>query len=85
MTLEQAAALSGMSVANISALERGAQGITDRVLYSLAKAYRCSPQDLLHEPGQAKSILSIWDKAKPSDRAKLLEIAKAFVGADEKR
>lgn len=84
MTLEKAAGLSGLSVANISAFERGVQGITDRTLYGLAKAYRCNPQDILHPPGPAKGILDIWDKAKPSDRAKLLEIAKTLIGDDKR-
>jgi transcriptional regulator with XRE-family HTH domain len=85
MTLEQAAALSGMSIGNISAIERGAQGVTDRALYSLAKAYRCDPMDLFRNPLHGEPIWRIWERAKPGDRVKLLEIAKTLVGSDEKR
>lgn len=81
MTLETAAEQSGMSVGNISAMERGAQAYTQDGLEALAAAYRCTPGQLLNvDPNKDDAIWSIWEKAKVGDRQKIVEIAKTIVG-----
>lgn len=81
MTLEAAAELSGMSVGNISAMERGAQTYTQDGLEALAHAYQCEPAQLLMvDPTKEDAIWSIWETAKMGDRQKIVEIAKTIVG-----
>lgn len=81
MTLEAAAELSGMSVGNISAMERGAQTYTQDGLEALAHAYRCEPAQLLMvDPTKEDAIWSIWEMAKVGDRQKIVDIAKTIVG-----
>jgi transcriptional regulator with XRE-family HTH domain len=79
-TLEQAAELSGMSVGNISAMERGAQGYTQDGLEALAEAYRATPGQLLTVDPDSSDIWSIWEHAKSGDRQKIVDIAKTIVG-----
>jgi transcriptional regulator with XRE-family HTH domain len=79
-TLEQAAELSGMSIGNISAMERGAQGYTQDGLESLAEAYNATPGQLLTVDPEQSDIWSIWEMAKSGDRQKIVEIAKTIVG-----
>lgn len=79
-TLEQAAELSGMSVGNISAMERGAQGYTQDGLEALAEAYRVTPGQLLTVDPDNSDIWSIWEHAKSGDRQKIVDIAKTIVG-----
>lgn len=70
-----------MSVGNISAMEREAQGFTEDGLQRLAKAYGVSPGWLLdYDPGEINEMFAIWEKAKSSDRAKIVEIAKTITG-----
>jgi transcriptional regulator with XRE-family HTH domain len=79
-TLEQAAELTGMSIGNISAMERGAQGYTQDGLEALAEAYNCTPGQLLTVDPQSSDIWSIWERAKEGDQRKIVEIAKTIVG-----
>lgn len=79
-TLEQAAELAGMSIGNISAMERGAQGYTQDGLEALATAYNCTPGQLLTVDPENSDIWSIWETAKTGDRQKIVEIAKTIVG-----
>lgn len=79
-TLEQAAELSGMSIGNISAMERSAQGYTQDGLEALAEAYKCTPGQLLTVDPEHSDIWSIWETAKTGDRQKIVEIAKTIVG-----
>lgn len=79
-TLEQAAELSGMSIGNISAMERGAQGYTQDGLEALAEAYHATPGQLLTVDPEQSDIWSIWETAKNGDRQKIVEIAKTIVG-----
>jgi transcriptional regulator with XRE-family HTH domain len=79
-TLEQAAEISGMSIGNISAMERGAQGYSQAGLEALANAYNCSPGQLLMVDPTNNDIWSIWEKAKTGDRQKIVEIAKIITG-----
>lgn len=79
-TLEEAAELSGMSIGNISAMERGAQDYTQNGLERLAEAYNCTPGQLLTVDPEKSDIWSIWEHAKVGDRQKIVEIAKTIVG-----
>lgn len=79
-TLEAAAELSGMSIGNISAMERGAQGYTQDGLEALAEAYNCTPGQLLTVDPENSDIWSIWEAAKVGDRQKIVDIAKTIVG-----
>lgn len=79
-TLEEAAEISKMSIGNISAMERGAQGYTQDGLEALAEAYKCSPGQLLTVDPDNSDIWSIWETAKTGDRQKIVEIAKTIVG-----
>jgi len=79
-TLERAAELSGMSVGNISAMERRTQAYTQDGLEALARAYRCEPGQLLTVDPNTSDIWSIWEVAKVGDRQKIVEIAKTITG-----
>lgn len=81
MTLEEAAERSGMSVGNISAMERSAQHYTQSGLEALAGAYDCEPAHLLMvDPTKDDAIWSIWETAKPGERTMIVNIAKQVVG-----
>lgn len=69
-----------MSVGNISAMERGAQGYTQDGLEALAEAYRCEPGQLLTVDPNTSDIWSIWESAKIGDRQKIVEIARTITG-----
>lgn len=47
MTQSQAAELTNMSASNLSMLENGRQGYTQKTLEKLADVYNCRPADLL--------------------------------------
>ena len=83
MTLEIAAALAGMTAGNLSALERGAQGYTQRALEALATAYDTDPASLLSvaptEPEADAIWSSIWDRATPDERRMLVAIAETIL------
>lgn len=79
-TLEQAAELAGMSIGNISAMERGAQGYTQDGLEALAEAYNATPAQLLTVDPENSDIWSIWETAKVGDREKIVAIAKTIIG-----
>jgi transcriptional regulator with XRE-family HTH domain len=81
MTLEAAAELADMTAGNLSAMERNAQGYTQAGVEALARAYRCSPGQLLEvDPSKEDAIWKIWETAKPGDRLKIVDIAKTIIG-----
>jgi transcriptional regulator with XRE-family HTH domain len=81
MTLEQAAEVAGMTAGNLSAMERGVQGYTQDGLEALADAYKTSTGWLLDvDPTKDGAILPIWERAKDTDRQKIVDIAKTIVG-----
>lgn len=81
MTLEQAADAAGMTAGNLSAMERGAQGYTQDGLEALADVYRTSTGWLLDvDPTKDDAIMPIWERAKPTDRDKIVDIAKTIIG-----
>jgi transcriptional regulator with XRE-family HTH domain len=80
ITQEELAERVGMSVGNISQLERGLQGYSQEGLESLAEALRCDPGHLLTvDPSKDDAIWSIWDRAKPGERQMIVELAKTVV------
>lgn len=81
LTLEIAAERAGMTAGNLSAMERGTQGYTQAGLEALATVYGCDPGMLLTvDPSRDDAIWSIWERAKPGDRQKIVDIANTIVG-----
>jgi transcriptional regulator with XRE-family HTH domain len=81
LTLEEAGERAGMTAGNLSAMERGTQGYTQAGLEALAEAYNCDPGQLLTiDPSKEDAIWSIWERAKPGDRLKIVDIAKTIIG-----
>ena len=67
-----------MSIGNISAMERQAQGYTQDGLEALAEAYNCTPGQLLTVDPENSDIWSIWEAAKPAERQMIVSIAKTL-------
>lgn len=81
MTLEQAAEKAGMTPGNLSAMERGTQGYTQDGLEALADTYGVPPGWLTDvDPASVEDILPVWERAKPSDRKKIVDIARTIIG-----
>jgi transcriptional regulator with XRE-family HTH domain len=81
LTLEAAAERADMTAGNLSAMERGAQGYTQAGLEALAEAYKCDPGQLLTvDPSKGDAIWTVWERAKPADRLKIVDIAKTIIG-----
>jgi transcriptional regulator with XRE-family HTH domain len=80
LTQEQLAERVGWSVGNVSQLERALQGYSDEGLALLADALQCTPGQILDvDPTNDNSIWSLFERAKPSQRQTLLEVAKEMV------
>jgi transcriptional regulator with XRE-family HTH domain len=80
LSQETLAELAGMSSGNLSLIERGLQNYTQETLEALAGALKCDPVDLLaREPTDPEGIWSVWDKAKPGERAMIVDIAKTII------
>lgn len=70
-----------MTAGNLSAMERGVQGYTQSGLEALAHAYKCDPGQLLTvDPSKDDAIWSIWERAKPGERQKIVDIAHTIIG-----
>jgi transcriptional regulator with XRE-family HTH domain len=79
-TQEQLADMVGMSVSNISQMERGAQGYSSEGLAALAEALRCEPGHLLMvDPTQQDAIWSLWETANEAQREQIVAVSKAIV------
>lgn len=73
-----------MSVSNISQLERGTQGYSQPGVHALADALDCDPSALLGvNPFEGEDIWSVWKKATPSQRRRIIEIAKTIIRPDD--
>lgn len=80
MTQETLAERAGMSVSNISQLERGLQGYSQEGLEALADALQCEPGHLLTvDPTTDEAIWSIWEQAKPGEKREIIGFAKGIV------
>ncbi len=89
LTQAQLAERVGMTQGNISQLERGIQGYSVAGLNALAEALNCTTWQLLNvDPGKPgiksgsddELLWSIWEQAKPAERAQIVSVAKALVG-----
>jgi len=69
----------GMSVPNLSKLERGIIPYTQDHLDVLASALRCQPVDLLiRNPTDPDSIWTVWDALPATARVQAIRIIKAL-------
>lgn len=81
LTQERLASRVDMSPANLSNIETGKQGYTQENLEALADALNCEVVDLLiRDPSEPEGIWSLWERAKPADRTRILDLAVALVG-----
>ena len=70
----------GMSESNISQLERGLQGYSER-LEDLAAALDTEPGFLLSiNPLDENSILSLWARALPAERDNVMQTLRMMIG-----
>jgi transcriptional regulator with XRE-family HTH domain len=84
-TLVQVAEHLHMTHGNLSKIERGIVPYNQDLLDALADLYMCEPPDLIiRNPVDLEGIWSVWDNAKPGDRAKILSIARTIVGEESK-
>lgn len=69
-----------ISRTQLGRIEKGQQPYNQEMLETLAELYGCSVADLLiRDPSDPDGIWSIWDRAKPSERRQITEVAKALV------
>jgi transcriptional regulator with XRE-family HTH domain len=80
LTQEALADRVGMSVSNISQLERGLQGYSDDGLQALAHALRTEPGYILSvNPLDEDGIWSLWERALPGQRQVIHDVARGLV------
>jgi transcriptional regulator with XRE-family HTH domain len=79
LTIEKLAEKAGMSVGNLSDLERGKVSYNQNHLEHFAELLNCTPADLIiRDPKDAEGIWNIWDELKPVERTQLVEIGKTI-------
>lgn len=80
MTQEQLADAIGSSKATIGHLENGNRRLSDKWLRKLAPILRTTPGYLLeHDPNDLPTdMLDIWSEIPEAERARALEVLKAF-------
>jgi transcriptional regulator with XRE-family HTH domain len=79
LSLETVAAEIGMHHSNLSRIERGLQPYDEACLEALAKAYNCTPIDLLgRAPGDPEGIWSIWDGLREPQRRQATAVLRAL-------
>lgn len=85
-TLVQVAEYLHMTHGNLSKIERGKQDYNQTLLDALAELYGCEPVDLLiRDPSDPVNIWSLWDRARPGDKQKIVSVARTIIGdMDEK-
>jgi transcriptional regulator with XRE-family HTH domain len=84
MTLEALASRTGFSHATLGRIERGVQPYNQRVLEALVDALQADVPSLLYrDPTDPDGIWSLWDRAKPAERARLVRVAKAIIDEGE--
>lgn len=70
-----------MTVGNVSNLEQGKQGYSDKGLSALADALNCSPGQLLMvDPTKDGAMWTIWESASQGQRRQIEEISKTITG-----
>jgi transcriptional regulator with XRE-family HTH domain len=74
---EQLAERLEMTQSHLSMLENGKRGYTQETLEAIAEALQTDVASLLmRNPLEGDAIWSIWDRAKPSERQMIVDIAK---------
>ena len=79
LTLERLSDRIGVTPGALSQLERGDVGYTQPMLEALADALLCEPADLISRPPDTENgVQLVWNQIPLEDRAKALEVLKAF-------
>ena len=85
LTQEQLAERVGMSVGNISQLERRLQGYSQEGLEALAEALNCEPGQILNvNPTAPDALWSIWERAKEGERKEISDFARYVIEKGQK-
>jgi len=83
-TLVQVAEFLHMTHGTLSRVERGKVPYNQKLLEALAELYICDPADLImRDPTDSAAIWTLWDHAKPLDRAKIVSVARTITGEGE--
>lgn len=81
-TLEQVADQLHMSHSQLSRIERYQQPYNQELLEALAELYMCDVVDLLiRDPSDPEGMWSIWEKAKPAERKRIVAVAETLLKA----
>lgn len=68
-----------MSKAQLSRIETGDQPYSQDFLEACAEALQTDPASLLmRDPNKDEAIWSVWDQAKPAERAQIVAVAQAL-------
>lgn len=79
LTQEQLAERIGISRPQLSKVEKGARKYDQAFLEAAAEELRCDVADLLvRNPMSPEAIWTIWDTLNPTERAQVVEVAKAL-------
>lgn len=79
LTLEQLADRIGTTHATLSRIERGLQPYSQTMLEALAEELDTDPASIImRDPTDPEGIWSVWDKAKPGERAIIVDLAKTI-------
>jgi transcriptional regulator with XRE-family HTH domain len=79
-TLEQVADHLHMSHSQLSRIETFKQPYNQELLEALADLYRCDVVDLLiRDPSDPEGMWTLWEKAKPGERRRIVAIADALL------
>ena len=79
-TLEAAAAEVDLTFGNLSAVERGAQGYSQKTLEALAKLYGAPDAGYLLSMDPDDDLFAIWATVDPAEQARILAVIKAMTG-----
>ena len=79
-TLEQVAEHLHMSHSQLSRIETFKQPYNQELLEALADLYMCDVVDLLvRDPSDPEGMWTIWERAKPGQRAQLRDVAETLI------
>lgn len=79
LTLEQLAERVGTTHATLSRVERGLTPYSQPMLEALAEELMTDPASILmRDPTDPEGIWSVWDQAKPGQRAIIVDLAKTI-------
>lgn len=82
LTQERLADRLGISKAQLSRIEGGKQPYSQDLLEAMAEALQIDEASLLmRDPSDSEAMWSLWDQAKPGERAQLVAIAGALLRA----